>query len=253
MFFPANASAPWHHVVRDPEVTWSENGRFPADAADAEEQKPHRPSACRRTRAHAHVPGVSNLCRYANEASRRQLCSPNSGVWLPRRANTINLGNALATAMQSCAADIAWRISAGRRSLRSSRQPVAWSLTGVTTAFVHLTLRYRNRSCPSTTHRSGDLSINAAVEQLATYEIDLTIEQPSFGQKVGQCASGEVWHHNGLSAPKRGYKIVVNVNRQLFSSYAQCLSFLNSTSLLQSAIFAMIFPPSAQCDVTMIL
>ena len=29
------------------------------------------------------------------------------------------------------------------------------------------------------------------------------IEQPSFGQKVGQCSDGEVWRHNGLSAPKR--------------------------------------------------
>ena len=82
--------------------------------------------------------------------------------------------------------------------------------------------------------------------QLATYEIDITIEQPIFGQKVGQCSSGEVWRHNGLSAPKRLYEIVVNVNRQLFSSYAQCLSFLNSTSRLQSAIFAMIFDPATR-------
>ena len=35
--------------------------------------------------------------------------------------------------------------------------------------------------------------------QLAAYEIDITIEQPSFGQKVGQCASREMWRHNGLS------------------------------------------------------
>ena len=28
--------------------------------------------------------------------------------------------------------------------------------------------------------------------QLATYEIDITIEQLSIGQKIGQCASGEV-------------------------------------------------------------
>ena len=59
--------------------------------------------------------------------------------------------------------------------------------------------------------------------QLVTYETDITIEQPSFGQKVGQFSSGEVWRHNGLSAPKRRNEIVVNVNRQLFSSYAQCL------------------------------
>ena len=62
-------------------------------------------------------------------------------------------------------------------------------------------------------------------------KIDITIEQPSFGQKVGQCTNGEVWRHNGLSALKRRDEIVVNINRQLFSSYAQCLSFLNSTSI----------------------
>ena len=58
-------------------------------------------------------------------------------------------------------------------------------------AFVNL-LRYLIRPHPSKTHRSDDLFINAAVMQLATYEIDITIEQPSFGQKVGQCSSGEV-------------------------------------------------------------
>ena len=82
-------------------------------------------------------------------------------------------------------------------------------------AFVNL-LCYLFRSYPSKTHRSDDLFINVAIIQLATYEIDITIEQPSFGQKVGQCASGEVWRHNGLSAPKRRNEIVVNVNRQLF-------------------------------------
>ena len=61
--------------------------------------------------------------------------------------------------------------------------------------------------------------------KLATYEIDITIEQQSFGQKVGQCYLGKVWRHNGLSAPKRRKEIVVNVNRQLFSSYAQFFSF----------------------------
>ena len=84
--------------------------------------------------------------------------------------------------------------------------------------------------------------------QLATYEI--TIEQPSFGQKVGQCSSGEAWRYNGLSAPRRCNEIVVNFNRQLFSSYAQCLSFLNSTSLPQPAIFAIVFLPEGLCDVT---
>ena len=49
--------------------------------------------------------------------------------------------------------------------------------------------------------------------KLATYEIDITVEQPSFGKKVGQCYRGKVWRHNGLSAPKLRNKIVVNVNR----------------------------------------
>ena len=52
--------------------------------------------------------------------------------------------------------------------------------------------------------------------KLATYEIDITIEQPSFSQKVGQCYRGEVWRHNGLSAPKLRNEIVVNVNRAIF-------------------------------------
>ena len=87
-------------------------------------------------------------------------------------------------------------------------------------AFDHL-LCYLIRPYPSKTHRSDDLFINAAIMQLATYEIDITIEQPSFGQKVGQCYCGKVWRHNGLSAPKLRNEIVVNVNRQLLSSYAQ--------------------------------
>ena len=58
-------------------------------------------------------------------------------------------------------------------------------------AFVHL-LGYLNRPCPSTAHRGGDLFINEAIMQLPTYEIDIMIEQPSFGQKVGQCASRKV-------------------------------------------------------------
>ena len=65
------------------------------------------------------------------------------------------------------------------------------SLTKVKMAFVHL-LFYLNRPCPSTTHRCGDLFTNTAIMQLAAYEIDITIEQLSFGQKVGQCASREV-------------------------------------------------------------
>ena len=68
-------------------------------------------------------------------------------------------------------------------------------------AFVHL-LCYLIRPYPSKTHRSDDLFINVTIVQLATYEFDITIEQPSFGQKVGQCASGKVLCHNGLSAPK---------------------------------------------------
>ena len=58
--------------------------------------------------------------------------------------------------------------------------------------------------------------------QLATYEIDITIEQPSFGQQVGQCSSGEVWRHNGV--PKLRKEIVVNVNRMRNVNR----SFLNS-------------------------
>ena len=58
-------------------------------------------------------------------------------------------------------------------------------------AFVRL-LRYLFRPYPSKTHRSDDLFINAAIMQLATYEIGIMIEQSSFGQKVGQCTNGEV-------------------------------------------------------------
>ena len=52
--------------------------------------------------------------------------------------------------------------------------------------------RYVSHRDFSTAHRSGDLFINAAITQLATCEVDVTFEQPSFGQKVGQCSSGEV-------------------------------------------------------------
>ena len=79
-------------------------------------------------------------------------------------------------------------------------------------AFVDL-LCYLIRPYPSKPRRSDDLFINAAVMQSATYEIGITIEQSSFGQKVGQSSNGKVWRHNGLSAPKRRNKIVVNVNR----------------------------------------
>ena len=58
-------------------------------------------------------------------------------------------------------------------------------------AFVHL-LCYLINPYPSNTHRSDDLFINTAIMQLATYESDITIEQPSFGQRVGQCSSCEV-------------------------------------------------------------
>ena len=102
-------------------------------------------------------------------------------------------------------------------------------------AFVNL-LCYLIRPYTSKTHRSDDLFIYVAIMKLATYEIDITIEQPSFGQKVGQCSGGKVRCHNGLSAPKLRNESVVNVNRQF-------LSFLNSTSLPQSAIFTIIFPP----------
>ena len=58
-------------------------------------------------------------------------------------------------------------------------------------AFVNL-LCYLIIPYPSKTHRSDDLFVNVAIMQLATYEIDVTIEQPSFGQQVGQCYRGEV-------------------------------------------------------------
>ena len=58
-------------------------------------------------------------------------------------------------------------------------------------AFVNL-LCYLIRSYPNKTHRSDDLFINAAIMQLATYKIDITIEQPSFGHKVGQCYRDKV-------------------------------------------------------------
>ena len=64
-------------------------------------------------------------------------------------------------------------------------------LTKVKTAFVNL-LCYLIRPYPSKTHRCDDLLINAAIMQLATYEIYITIEHPSFSQKVGQCSSGKV-------------------------------------------------------------
>ena len=63
------------------------------------------------------------------------------------------------------------------------------TLTKLKMAFVHL-LCYLISPHPSKTHRSDDLFINAAIMQLATHEIDIMIEQPSFGQKVGQCSSG---------------------------------------------------------------
>ena len=58
-------------------------------------------------------------------------------------------------------------------------------------AFVNL-LRYLIKPYPSKTHRTGDLFINTDIMQLTAYEIYITIEQPSFGQKVRQCSSGKV-------------------------------------------------------------
>ena len=58
-------------------------------------------------------------------------------------------------------------------------------------AFVNL-LCYLIRPYPDKTRRSDNFFINVAIMQLATYEIDITIEQPSFGQEVGQCSSSEV-------------------------------------------------------------
>ena len=102
-------------------------------------------------------------------------------------------------------------------------------------AFVHL-LCYLIIPYPSKTHCSGDLFVHTAIMQLATYEIGITIEQLSFGQKVGQCTNGEVRRHNGLSAPKRRNEIVVNVNRQLFSSYARRALFIILKLNIASAI-----------------
>ena len=71
-------------------------------------------------------------------------------------------------------------------------------------AFVNL-LCYLIRPYPSKTCRCDDLFINAAIMQLAACEIDITIEQPSFGQKVGQCSSAKcdvttaLVHHNDVT------------------------------------------------------
>ena len=118
------------------------------------------------------------------------------------------------------------------------------------TAFVHSLCYLYRPNFTSKTHRSGDLFIDATIMQLATYEHwhhDRAVELWPESRSVW---CGKVWCHKGLSAPKWRNKIVVNVNRQLFSSYAQCLSFLNSTSLPQSAIFAIIFPPESLCGIT---
>ena len=82
-------------------------------------------------------------------------------------------------------------------------------------AFFNL-LCYLIRSRLSKRHRAGDLIINTAIMQLATYEIDITVEQPSFDQKVGQCSSGEVLRHNGHGAPTRHKETVVFVVRAMF-------------------------------------
>ena len=60
------------------------------------------------------------------------------------------------------------------------------SLTKVKMAFV----RSVGLPCPTKTRRSGDLFINTAITLRATQENDITIEQPSFGQKVGQYYNG---------------------------------------------------------------
>ena len=77
--------------------------------------------------------------------------------------------------------------------------------------------------------------------QLVTYEIDITIEQPSFGQKFDQCSSGEMWHHNGLSAPKWRNEFVVK--RQSPIVFVVRAMFIIFKFNVASAIFALLFPP----------
>ena len=88
----------------------------------------------------------------------------------------------------------------------------------MTTAFVH-SLCYTNRPNTSKTHRSDDLFINAAIMQLNWHHDRAAELWPESRSVLSQC------YYNGLSAPKRRKEIVVNVNRQLFSSYAQFFSF----------------------------
>ena len=72
-------------------------------------------------------------------------------------------------------------------------------------AFVNL-LCYLIRPYPSKTHRSDDLFINAAIMQLATYEIDITISVPARLRK-GQGAK-EIGHNLAREQPKFGHNLV---------------------------------------------
>ena len=58
----------------------------------------------------------------------------------------------------------------------------------------YLKTPYRNK-----THRSCDLFINTGITLRATLECDITIEQPSFFQKVGRCPTGSQCRHSRLA------------------------------------------------------
>ena len=68
------------------------------------------------------------------------------------------------------------------------------------------------RPYTSKTHRSDDLFINAAIMQLETYEIDITIEQPSLARK-------------SVSVLAAKYDVTTALVRQNHVTKAQCLSF----------------------------
>ena len=61
-------------------------------------------------------------------------------------------------------------------------ESIIQSLTKVKMVFVHL-LCYLIRPCPSTTHRSDDLFINAAIMKLATFKIDIRSNSRALARK----------------------------------------------------------------------
>ena len=76
-------------------------------------------------------------------------------------------------------------------------------------AFVHL-LCYLNRPHPSTTHCSGDLFINIAIMQLATYEIYITIEQMSLPCVCRHFAASIIYTH---IAPRQNGKMAAHTRQ----------------------------------------